>query len=429
MNFETIVRKCLILLTFAFSMNPIQSQTPSSSPIRAPYLWGIQFGSAGEEYSLNHVTDKNGNLFVCGKTTGDMSGKNAGQNDGFITKIDNSGKILWTRQFGTSADEDIQWSAIDKTGNIYITGSTTGMLAGKNSGKEDLFVVKYSSDGQLLWSRQTGTDSTDVGKGICTDSHGYLYITGQTKGKLGSVSYGKTDGFLIKMDSEGNQKFIQQFGSDADDFSNSVTTAGNRGIYVCGSTFGILGAESKGMMDVFTGLFSYEGKLLHFNQFGSDGFEIAMDIKTDSENNIYVGGSTSGNFGCQQIGEGDCFLTKLNSEGKILWTNQFGTHMHDGIRSIAFNGNHRDIVIISGLLNLPPAQAFVRIYKGTGELLWENNLTNQFKDCDASGKDADMDDSGNIYQLGLTGSSLFGKLTGEHDLFLVKLKTVKNILH
>lgn len=406
----------IIVMVFILSALTFESRSQTS------FIWGRQLGTDRDEYTLNHVADKNGNIYISGKTTGNMDGNNYGANDGFITKIDSQGKTEWSKQFGTAGDEDIQWCAIDNDGCIYITGSTTGALQLKNSGKEDAFVVKYTSGGEKVWSRQFGTDSTDIGKGIFADKKGNIYITGITAGKLGEESYGKSDGFIIKLDSNGNQLICLQFGSPEDDYSYGITGDNNSSIYVCGATWGDLGSKNKGLMDAFTGQFTDEGKLVKYNQFGSEGFEIAMDIKTDNENYIYVGGSTSGNFGCQQIGEGDCFLTKISKKGDIIWTSQFGTKNHDGIRSIAMNDKMSDKIVISGILNLPPAEAFIRMYKKDGSLLWEKNLVTDHSNCDASGKDVSVDDEGNIYLLGLTGSNLFGTLIGEHDFFLTKLK-------
>jgi len=407
-NYQTTI-VVIALLTFTLYAH---SQTS--------FIWGRQFGTDKGEYALNHVVDQYGNIYVSGKTAGNMDGVNYGKNDGFITRFDSFGNIKWTRQFGTIEDEDIQWSAIDKTGCAYITGSTTGILKGKNFGKEDVFIVKYNSDGQMVWLKQFGTDSTDIGKGIYTDDKGYVYITGTTSGILGKSSLGKSDGFIMKLDNYGNQLFTIQFGTEGDDYSNAITGDNNSSIYVCGSTWGDLGLKNKGMMDAFTGQYTDEGNLVKFIQFGSEGFEIAMDLKVDKENSIYVGGSTSGNLGGQQIGEGDCFLTKIGDKGEVLWINQFGTKKHDGIRSIALNDKISDKILISGLLNLPPAEAFIRMYKKEGTLLWEKNLIDDHKNCDASGKDASIDDEGYICQLGLTGSNLFGASTG--GVFLVKLK-------
>lgn len=219
-------RVILIILSLIILNNNAKSQTD--------FIWGKIFGSEKNDYVLNHVMDANGNIYVAGKTTGTIDTRNFGKNDGFLTKIDSAGAILWSRQFGTPEEEDVQWCAIDNSGNVYITGSTTGDLNGKNFGKEDIFVVKYSSGGEMLWEKQFGTDSTDIAKGIYTDKVGNVYLTGFTEGKLGKVSFGKTDCFIMKLDNYGNQLFVTQFGTPQDDYCYSVTGGPGSDILVCG---------------------------------------------------------------------------------------------------------------------------------------------------------------------------------------------------
>jgi hypothetical protein len=409
--------KCILTLAFVFFINSAKSQTD--------FVWGKQFGSEKDDYVLNHVMDINGNIYVAGKTSGVIGTKNYGKNDGFLTKIDSSGNVLWSRQFGTPEEEDIQWCAIDKSGNIYITGSTTGDLGGKNSGREDIFVIKYGSDGQFQWSKQFGTDSTDVAKGIWVSNNGSVYVTGYTNGKLGKTASGKTDCFIMKLDSNGNNLFTTQFGTPGDDYSYYVTGGPGSDILVCGSTWGDLAAKNRGMIDGFTGQFNDKGEVLKFIQFGSEGFDIAMVLEMDKEKNIFVGGTTSGNFGCQQIGEGDCFLIKFNEKGDLLWKNQFGTKNNDGIRGINIKYEVSDNILVSGVINLPPAEAFIRIYNTDGVLLWERNFAAEGNGSGTSGKDVSFDNKGNFYHLGLTGENLFGNLKGKHNYYLVKFRLDK----
>ena len=392
------------------------------SESQTKFIWGKQFGSEKEEYVMNHLIDNKGNIYITGKTAGTIADKNFGDNDGFLTKIDSSGNTIWSKQFGTPGVEDVQWSAIDNNDNVYITGLTTGDLAGKNLGKEDIFIVKYTPAGQMEWSRQFGTDSIDIAKGICIDNSGYIYITGLTGGKLGNSSFGKTDGFIMKLDNKGNQIFTSQFGTPGDDLCNSVTTGTGSDIYVCGTTWGDIGAKNKGFVDGFTGQFDDKGTLIKYIQFGSDGFDVPMIIKTDEKDNIYVGGMTSGNLGCEQIGEGDAFLLKISNKGDIPWIKQFGTTRNDGVRSIDLNPKVTDNILISGVQNLPPAQAFVRMYKSDGSLVWEKNFLTEGNNGDMSGKCVKIDDKGIITHVGLTMSNLFGNSFGQSDFYLVKLK-------
>ncbi len=127
-----------------------------------------------------------------------MDGLNQGENDGYIIKIDSLSNTIWTKQFGTPQNDDVQWSAIDEKGCVYITGFTLGSMEGKNKGKEDIFVVKYNPDGNLAWTRQYGTDSTDMAQGIYADKKGGIYIAGGTMGILGEKSFGSMDGICYE---------------------------------------------------------------------------------------------------------------------------------------------------------------------------------------------------------------------------------------
>ena len=415
-SFQIVTSAIATLFLFSLTTN-LNSQTS--------IIMARQIGSAKDEYSMNHVIDKKGNIYIAGKTTGIMSGSNRGKNDGFLTKIDSLGNTLWTKQFGTEGEEDILWSAIDNAGSVYITGSTTGILSDKKFGKEDIFLIKYNSEGESEWVKQFGTDSTDVARGVYADNKGFVYLTGMTNGKLGQKNYGKADCFIMKLDEKGNRLETIQFGTPGDDFGYSITGGPGSDIYVCGTTWGDIKGKNKGFIDGFTGQFTEKLEPVNYNQFGTDGFDIGMILYIDGEKNIYVGGTTSGNFGGQQRGEGDAYILKMSEKGEILWNKQFGTDMNDGVRGIAVRQGTTDNIIISGVQNLPPAEAFVRMYSKGGDLLGETRFIAKGKNGDTSGKNVNVDSKGNIYHLGLTGANLFGSSFGEHDFYIVKFRFEK----
>ena len=399
-----------------------------SSRSQTRLIWGRQYGTNQEEYVRNHVVDKSGNLFIAGNTRGVLRDKNAGKTDGFLTKIDSSGNVVWSRQFGSESDEDVQWSAIDTKSNVYIVGSTTGVLGDKNYGKEDIFLVKYSPEGKKIWAKQFGSDSADVAPGIFVDTKGFIYLTGATMGVLGKSGSGSQDAFIMKLDNNGASMFVQQFGTPAPDMCSAITGDNMGNIFVAGSTFGELRSVSKGFMDGFTGQFTENGSLVKFTQFGSEGFDITTSIILDNEKNIYIGGSTSGNLSGEQKGEGDCFVLKFNPGGELLWKDQFGTEKHDGVKGLYFNDAISENILVSGVQNLPPAHAFIRMYKKDGTMLWEESIIQQGDNRDASGKSVSIGNNGYIYHLGLTSSGLFGKLIGVDDFYLVKLKPENTFL-
>ena len=93
-------------------------------------------------------TDRSGNLYLAGKYTA-----SSGNRDAFARKLDTSGKVLWTKTFGTSAYDDARDIATVTGAGIYITGETQGALAGKNLGGSDGYLRKLDSNGNPLWTR------------------------------------------------------------------------------------------------------------------------------------------------------------------------------------------------------------------------------------------------------------------------------------
>ena len=65
--------------------------------------------------------------------------------------------------------------ATDAQGNVYVTGSFTGQisLGGtllSSAGKADILVAKYNPAGVLLWARKAGGSEVDEGNGIALDA-------------------------------------------------------------------------------------------------------------------------------------------------------------------------------------------------------------------------------------------------------------------
>jgi len=98
--------------------------------------------------------------------------------------------------------------ATDSSGNVYVAGVTYGGLDWNTSaGANDLFVVKYNSNGTKEWTKQLGSASSDYANGVATDSSGNVYVTGDTYGGLdGNTSAGYNDLFVVKYYSSGTKQ-------------------------------------------------------------------------------------------------------------------------------------------------------------------------------------------------------------------------------
>ena len=389
------------------------------------FVWGKQFGSIGDEKTRNLTTNATGEVYIVGKTEDKVGKENFGKTDGFIVKVDSSAVIIWATQIGSEENDELKETAVDDHGNIYVTGYIGVDDKNIPNNTSDVLIAKLNSHGEILWQKQYGTDSLDIGENIVVDASGDIYVIGFTKGTMGKTALGKTDCFILHLNNDGDQLKTLQLGTSEEDSGFGITIGRDSKVYACGITHGNLAAKNIGNSDLFWGVFSKELDELGIYQYGTNGNDYATKIKTDSNNDIFIAGSTSGVMGIQQKGSGDSFLQKWNKLGEVLWTKQFGTSNWDGVNGLAIAKDKS--ILISGCQNYPFCESFCKMYDRDGNLLWECNYKAQGPGGGTCGKGICTNQKGDIYHAGYTGANLFSNLEGKHDLFLIKLRPdIKN---
>ncbi len=299
---------------------------------------GLGSYETGYDSGFGVTTDSLGNIYVTGSTYGHLDGNtNSGGSDIFLVKYNSSGTKQWTKQLGTSSYDDGKGVTTDSSDNIYVTGVTNGRLDGnKSSGSADIILVKYNSSGTKQWTKQLGTSSYDIGNGVTTDSSGNIYVTGQTSGGLdGNTNFGSALGtadiFLVKYNSSGTKQWTKQLGTSSSDWGTDVTTDSSDNIYATGVIEGGLdGNKSSGKYDVFLVKYNSSGTKQWTKQLGTSKNEQGLGVTSDSSGSIYVTGVTNGGLdGNKNSGQSDIFLVKYNSSGTKQWTKQLGTSSYD----------------------------------------------------------------------------------------------------
>jgi hypothetical protein len=138
-------------------------------------LWWAQFGSAGEERANGVATGSTG-VYVAGQA-GDQA---------FVRKYDASGALLWERRYRSSGTgvEGAYGVTLGSDG-VYVAGGVSGALPGKpHAGYSDAYVRKYDARGNELWTRQFGTSGNDQANAITAHSSGVYAV-----GNMGSKAF------------------------------------------------------------------------------------------------------------------------------------------------------------------------------------------------------------------------------------------------
>ena len=399
-----------------------------------PQGWTKQWGTSDNDVAQGITSDISGNLYITGYTEGAFDGNSqSGDSDIFLTKYSASGEKLWTQQWGTSGVDLGYDITSDSSGNVYVTGSTTGALDGNsNSGFYDIFLTKYSPSGERLWTQQWGTSSDDYGYGITSDSSGNLYVTGYTSGALdGNSNSGSYDIFVTKYSPLGEKLWTKQWGTSSSDRGYGITSDGSGNLYVTGRTGGALDGNShSGSADIFLTKYSPSGEKLWTQQWGTSNTDYGRGITSDSSGNLYVTGVTRGALdGNSNSGESDIFVTKYSSAGEKLWTQQWGTSGWDSGNSITSDNSGNLYVTgytggtLDGNIHSGNNDIFVTKCSASGEKLWTQQWgTSSYDD----GFGIISDSSGNLYVTGRTGGALDGNShNGGYDIFLTKIQVAQ----
>ena len=159
---------------------------------------------SGPEQKGNYVTslavDPAGYVVALG-----ASGLSASGYDFMTVKYDTNGALIWEARYDGSANDDDTPNeiAIDDCGNIYVFGTTVDLTNGQCA-----TLLKYNSEGQLLWARlhhEPAGDAT-IGLGVALDSNGFVYTAGQTKSLTVPVVF-----YTLKYSPDGDSIWLERF--------------------------------------------------------------------------------------------------------------------------------------------------------------------------------------------------------------------------
>jgi Secretion system C-terminal sorting domain len=174
------------------NLNATAPTRPHSITIASP-------GGARADWILDNVVDKQGNIYFGGFTTGNFQGNHLGEGDAYIVKYSPQLTNPMFKQFGTTKSDLIYKLEIDSSETIYAVGYTYGNYAGSNSdptlGTGDIFIQKFDKNLNFIGNKQFGTPHED--RANTSLRNGILYLGGITEGSMVNANLGSFDGFVV----------------------------------------------------------------------------------------------------------------------------------------------------------------------------------------------------------------------------------------
>lgn len=302
--------------------------------------WQKNFGGTDDDKATDIIQTVDGNFAVLGYSKSldlDVS-ENAGSKDFWLIKISNKGNLLWEKSFGFLGEDYGTTLLETKNGGFLLTGvldvsSSNGQGNAKTAATKhaggDYWIIKTDNSGTLEWSKFFGGSFTDIPLGVVETTNNNFIIVGSSDSNDFNISNNKGayDFWITKISSTGNLIFEKSFGGSEIDEARAIAATNDGNFIIVGDTRSNDNDVSinNGAADVWVTKVSTEGVLIWEKTIGGSNFDVARSVtKTNDDGFLIAGSSRSLDNGFENKGQNDALILKIDKNGKLLWQKTIG---------------------------------------------------------------------------------------------------------
>ncbi|HZH76585.1 MAG TPA: hypothetical protein VEY88_11160 [Archangium sp.] len=279
-----------------------------------------------------------------------------GGQDAFLARLGDDGHVSWLQRFGGPSDELVDGLATHPEGSVVAVGSFAGTVdfggtTLRSQGELDCFIMKRAQeDGRLLWARRFGGSGRMMCRAVALDREGDIVVTGLVHGPvdLGAGVWpgaGEGDTFLMKLSGrDGSLQWVRHFGGAGDDVGRGLVVDASGTLYFSGHfsagvtgeagavDFGTGALTSEGDSDAFLTAFTPGGRCLWARTLGRANFDMAKSVVVGLDGNLYLTGLFQRDDVVRpaegvvfSAGGFEGYLASYSAAGEPRWTRRFPT--------------------------------------------------------------------------------------------------------
>ncbi|MFN7934678.1 MAG: SBBP repeat-containing protein [Bryobacteraceae bacterium] len=271
---ESVTALAVDSLGNAYVAGVTMGDFPGGTPVSFPgrFICKVSVEGAHLEYCYmlaaqvsSIAVDEQGSLYFAGGsrqnlpiTANAYQKERKGELDAFLGKLSPSGSLEYLTYFGGSQEDTIASIAIDRTGAVYVAGTTNSAdlsatpgaiprpspLTCNESRCYDVFAAKFTpATSSLHYLTYLGGSDNDTASRIAVDEEGRAYIVGETNSLDFPVTPGAAEHdfqnvttFVVRLAPDGTRAEYTTFLSGFDGFFREVTVDAEGKAYVAGDT-------------------------------------------------------------------------------------------------------------------------------------------------------------------------------------------------
>jgi hypothetical protein len=279
--------------------------------------------------------------YILGGNISDISG--VAPSHTVLLKVGTQGDIQWEKSYGYS----VQITVRQTTDGGYVFTATSdsppsGNQQSPHFGQEDAWVVKLDAEGKIQWEKAFGGTGSDFAASIWqTMDGGYIlaaYSDSPPSGNKEAVLFGGRDGWVVKIDAQGNKQWDRSFGGASTDSFSSVAQTADGGYVLAGDSSsppsGNKEAPLFGYLDGWVITLDADGNKRWERSFGGTEPDFFLSVDQTADGGFLLGAGSSsppsGNKEAVLFGAIDYWIVKVDTAGNKQWDRSYRTPTSGG---------------------------------------------------------------------------------------------------
>jgi len=298
------------------------TETPTIQPMIPGDTWMKTYGTDQDDTVDDILLAEDSGFYIAGATNiqfdADMQG------DIYLLRTDAAGEVLWEEVYEGEGYNSAQAIYAMDDGGLLISGVTSS----SGTGGSDIFLMKLDQDRNQVWSKTFGGALDEFGAAWPMADGGYILggnivdpndIVVDNPGAAGYGGFsGRSNIYLARIDSEGNEIWSRSFGGENNVMSLSGIEASDGGFLIL-ATIMYYPENDDDIYLLKVDQYGDEVWSLSWEEGNMDGYEI---IQTSDGNYLITGGyAPSGNL---DSAKKDFLFIKVDPDGNEIWTSIFG---------------------------------------------------------------------------------------------------------
>jgi hypothetical protein len=235
-----------------------------------------------------------------------------GPAQGLVIRVDGDGNVLWRRELGGGGADLLFAAQPDRDGFLCL-----GFTSSQGAGSTDGWFVRIDSDGAPTWDRVVGGEGEERLTSLVPTPTGWMAAGQRTRA-------GDTDAWVVSLDRAGKEISQWTWGGPGVQRGLGVVRLADGGCVISGR----MGeSDDRETVDGFVTRLGPDGKAKWTQTIGGTGFQVAYHLRSTRDGSLLVTG-----YGfAEEARHTRAFVLRLGADGRIVRRqDHLGLGAHDG---------------------------------------------------------------------------------------------------